>query len=290
MNNTSKGYKWMTNGIDRIYIKNDQFNNYLSQGWKFGMDDEFKRKNSLLKIGKSSGKCLDPQKELERKQKISNSMKGNKNWMFNKHHGNAKQGWYKNIHCDSTWELAFLVYHIEHNLNIKRCDKQFNFYWENEIHKYIPDFITDEGIIEIKGRKSTKSLEKEKQFPNIKVIDQNLIKPYLEYVINKYGEEFWKQLYENYSKDYQEQQYTDKINRKIKKQKETENRRIILENACKNSNIDFSKFGWSNKLVNYLDNRNELFDKLIFRALKKYYKEFFNIYKPFIRKSSKIIL
>ena len=190
----TKGYKWMNNGTQSKYVKPEKFNEYLNNGWIFGMDDQLKKIH--LSKNKSTGKCKDPQKELERKQKISNSMKGNKNWMFNKHHGNAKQGWYKNIHCDSTWELAFLVYYMEHNLNIKRCDKQFDFYWENKIHKYIPDFITDEGIIEIKGRKSLKSLEKEKQFPNIKVIDQNLIKPYLDYVINKYGNEFWKYLYE----------------------------------------------------------------------------------------------
>lgn len=195
INNRNKGYKWMNNGIQTKCIKPEKINEYLNDGWVFGMDDQFKKIHSPK--NKSIGKCKDPQKELERKQKISNSMKGNKNWMFNKHHGNAKQGWYKNMHCDSTWELAFLVYYIEHNLNIKRCDKQFDFYWENKIHKYIPDFITDEGIIEIKGRKSAKSLEKEKQFPNIKVIDQNLIKPYLDYVVNKYGNEFWKYLYEN---------------------------------------------------------------------------------------------
>jgi hypothetical protein len=197
MNNTSKGYKWMTNGIDRVYIKCDQFNDYLSKGWRFGMDDEFKRKNSLLKIGKSSGKALTPEKELERKQKISNSMKGNKNWMFNKHHGNAKQGWYKGIHCDSTWELAFLVFYKEHNLNIQRCTEKFEYIWNNEKHIYIPDFITDEGIIEIKGRKTKQSEEKHKQFPNIILIDYNLMKPYLNYVQNKYGENFWEVLYEN---------------------------------------------------------------------------------------------
>lgn len=191
-----KGYKWITNDIEQKLVNSNDLINYLNKGWHLGMSIKFKETISKSLKGKSSGKASTPEKELERKQKISNSMKGNKNWMFNKHHGNAKQGWYHNIHCDSTWELAFLVYYIEHNLNIKRCDKQFDFYWENEIHKYIPDFITDEGIIEIKGRKNIKSVEKEKQFPNIKVIDQNLIKPYLEYVINKYGEEFWKQLYE----------------------------------------------------------------------------------------------
>jgi len=88
-------------------------------------------------------------------------MKGNTNWMFNKRRGNSKQGWYKGIHCDSTWELAFLVYYLEHNLNIKKCTKALDFYWEGSLHKYYPDFETDEGIIEIKGRKTKKSLAKE---------------------------------------------------------------------------------------------------------------------------------
>jgi len=88
-------------------------------------------------------------------------MKGNTNWMFNKRRGNSKQGWYKGIHCDSTWELAFLVYYLEHNLNIKKCTKVLDFYWEGSLHKYYPDFETDEGIIEIKGRKTKKSLAKE---------------------------------------------------------------------------------------------------------------------------------
>lgn len=52
-------------------------------------------------------------------------------------------------------------------------------------------------------------------------------------------------------------------------------RRNILINAHKNSNIDFSKSGWSKKLYIWLLNRNELFTKMIFRAIKFYYPEFF---------------
>lgn len=192
----TKGYKWITNGLEHKYIKESEIDLYLNNGWKYGMSDNFKIRNSLSKIGKPSGKCKDPQKELERKQKISNSLKDNTNWMYNKHHGNAKQGWYCGIHCDSTWELAFLVYYKEHKLYIERCKEKLEYKWNNSKHIYIPDFITDEGIIEIKGRKTKQSLEKEKQFPNIKVIDINLIQPYLEYVINKYGKEFWKKLYD----------------------------------------------------------------------------------------------
>ena len=191
-----KGYKWLTDGINQIFVSPNKFNEYLNLGWHFGISNITKEYISKSLIGKPNGKASTEEKELERKKKISNSMKGNTNWMYNKHHGNAKQGWYNGIHCDSTWELAFLVYYKEHNLYIERCKEQYDFIWENKIHKYIPDFITDEGIIEIKGRKTKKSLEKENQFPQVKVIDTNLIKPYLDYVINKYGDNFWKVLYE----------------------------------------------------------------------------------------------
>jgi len=65
--------------------------------------------------------------------------------------GRGKQGWYKGIHCDSSWELAFLVYYKDHNLNIERCKEKRSYIWNNEVHSYYPDFITDGGIIEIKG-------------------------------------------------------------------------------------------------------------------------------------------
>lgn len=188
---------WVNNKIENKSISIKDLELYLSNGWTKGLNDKFRENLSKSLIGLSTGRASSPEKEEERKRKISQSMKGNTNWKFNKRHGNSKQGWYNGIHCDSTWELAFLVYYKEHNLYIKRCKLQLDFQWNGEIHKYIPDFETEEGIIEIKGRKDKKAIEKEKQFPDIKVIDSNLIKPYLEYVINKYGINFWEQLYEN---------------------------------------------------------------------------------------------
>ena len=37
-----------------------------------------------------------------------------------------------------------------------------------------------------------------KQFPNIIIYDKNKMKPILEYVIQKYGNEFWKIIYDKY--------------------------------------------------------------------------------------------
>lgn len=74
---------------------------------------------------------------------------------------------------------------------------------------------------------------------------------------------------------------------KIEKQQNKEiifnKRREILINAVKNSNIDFTKFGWSEKLKKYLIENNLLFSKKILHSLVKYYNEFFEEYKPFLR-------
>lgn len=84
----------------------------------------------------------------------------------------------------------------------------------------------------------------------------------------------------NKIKYYKERQILNKINQKQNKINSYKN---ILQNACKESNIDFTKFGWTSKLIQYLKNRNELIDININRALNKYYPEFINIYHPFIR-------
>ena len=87
--------------------------------------------------------------------------------------------------------------------------------------------------------------------------------------------------------NYVNQQYIKKHKNKLEKEKikaklienkikEYNTKRNILINAYKNSGIDFTKSGWSTKLYNWLLQRNELFNKVVFRALKKYYPEFFN--------------
>lgn len=267
----STDYKWMTNGIDTKYVNKNNIDEYIALGWIFGIDNDHKQKLSNTLKGKAVGKCLDPIKELERKQKISNSMKGNTNWMHNKKRGNGKKGRYKGFKCDSTWELAFIVYHIEHNLNIKQCNIVYEYIYEGEIHKYYPDFITDDGIIEIKGRKNKKALAKEQQYPNVIIIDASKIKRYLDYVIQKYGEEFWKVLYEDKSNiKLSKKQITGQKN---KNDKYVYNKNIIID-LEQNSNIDFSKFGWVEKAKIYLQRKNINITNLS-RFIKRYYPEFF---------------
>jgi len=183
------------NGVKR-YISPPELDEYIKDGWNVGISDE-EREAYVEKIKyKHVGRAKDEELERLRKERISLKMLGNKNWEKNKTRGNGKRGWYKGIYCDSSWELAYVVFHVEHNLPIKRSTLRLPFVWEGKTHTYIPDFETNEGIIEIKGRKTKKSLEKQNQYPHIKVIDIDGIKPYLEYVITKYGINFIEVLYD----------------------------------------------------------------------------------------------
>ena len=112
--------------------------------------------------------------------------------------GRGKQGWYKGIHCDSSWELAYLVYHLDHNLYIERCKEKRQYVWNNKQHTYYPDFITDDGIIEIKGYSTDQWKSKEEQNHDVKVLYKDDMKLYLDYVINTYGTDFIK-LYDGYN-------------------------------------------------------------------------------------------
>jgi len=68
------------------------------------------------------------------------------------------------------------------------------------IRKYYPDYILDDGTyVEVKGYEDEKVKVKHKTFISsghiLNVIGKEEIKPYLQYVIEKYGKDFTR-LYE----------------------------------------------------------------------------------------------
>lgn len=67
----------------------------------------------------------------------------------------------------------------------------------------------------------------------------------------------------------------NKLKEKILKAEEKENReKEIIRNLIYNSGIDFSKSTWSKQSIEYLKSRNELWNKGIFRCIRKYFPEF----------------
>lgn len=191
---STKGTICVTNGYNEKYIVPELLKEYENQGWYRGRCISLieKMKNNSINTGKAKTVEL----EKQRKEKISKSMKNNDLCGgYRLGSGRGHKGWYNNIYCDSSWELAMVCYYIEHNMNIKRCKEKRTYIFNGETHSYYPDFITDTGIIEIKGFTTEQWKAKNLQNPDIKVLYHKDVKVYLDYVIEKYGETFWKILY-----------------------------------------------------------------------------------------------
>ena len=105
-------------------------------------------------------------------------------------HKSYKRGYYKGIWCDSSWELAYLLYCFDNNISVERNNKYFEYEFEGKIYKFYPDFIVDGKFVEIKGFYTPKNKVKLEKFPNVLFIDRKLILPYLKYAIEHYGKNF----------------------------------------------------------------------------------------------------
>ena len=138
----------------------------------------------------------------EAKSKISNKMLGNQNGRLAKGCGRGKKGWYKGFFCDSTYELAYVIYCLDHNIDIKRNTEYFTYEYKGKQHRYYPDFIVNGELIEIKGYHSDlvdiklKSVNKP-----IKILYYDNMKYIFDYIYEKYGYKIYKtknNLYEMY--------------------------------------------------------------------------------------------
>lgn len=105
----------------------------------------------------------------------------------------CKYGTYKGFYCDSSWELAFLMYCLDKGIQIQRNTQAFDYIYKDKPHKYYPDFLVDDTFIEIKGRLSKQDIAKIEQFPlkdKFKLINSSNINMYINYAINTYGSNF----------------------------------------------------------------------------------------------------
>jgi hypothetical protein len=119
---------------------------------------------------------------------------------YRKNAGRGKRGYYKGIYCMSSWELAWVVYQLEHGKIVEQCKEKFEYVMNGKIHHYTPDFIINKVYYEIKNWHRPDTDFKINYFPkNKKLIliegkKQN--KVFLDYVEKKYGKNFYEVLYE----------------------------------------------------------------------------------------------
>ena len=228
-----------------------------------GKEKALEIKNKLSKNCK--GVASTPEKELERRRKISEKAIGG----YVPGSGRGKSGWYKGYWCDSSWELAFVIYHLDHKIKFERNKESFVYEFEGKAHKYYPDFIYEDGTyIEVKGYYNKQTIHKKEQFKeNLLFLDKDGMENILFYVNKFYGKNFIE-LYENrkieynfmeikltwchdrvYVYEFKSRKKKEKIlNRRNKKLDIKEFLVIERREILDNSNIDLMKYGWVQKV------------------------------------------
>lgn len=111
---------------------------------------------------------------------------------------------------DSSWELAFFIYHIDHGskIQVHPSDKEFLYNYSGFVHRYYPDFKLDGKYVEIKGSQffnkdkfgnpydSSKDLLYQAKYQCM--VDNSVIiitdcSKYLLYIKNTYGKDYLEQ-------------------------------------------------------------------------------------------------
>lgn len=273
--------KHTESGIQRVKTNSKMLSKKLKgcKSWNKGLTkethpslkkaSETHKKNNYVPWNKGKKNCYSK----ETLENISTSMKRVAKERVSCHGvGKAYQGWYKDYWCDSQWELAFVIYCLDHNIEIKRCNEGFKYSYNNEIHFYYPDFIVNNEYIEIKGYQNEKDLCKFNSFPKdkiLKVYRYNDLKPIFSYIFDNYNIKNMNNIHILYTNPY-------KIKFKDKKEKVDINKLRI--ERIKEYNIDFTKLGWVEKIAN-LENISHT---QVTRFMKKFMPDFYE--KCYVRK------
>ena len=101
--------------------------------------------------GELTGSFKGHKHSEESKKKISLGTSKSYNYDANRKSGRGKKGYYKGFYCASTYELAYVIYCLDHNIQIERCKEYFEYEYQGQKHRYYPDFVVNDEIVEIKG-------------------------------------------------------------------------------------------------------------------------------------------
>jgi hypothetical protein len=93
-----------------------------------------------------------PERERARRAKLSMIAKERGLGGYERGSGRGKKGWYRGFWCDSTYELAFVVWALDHEIPFERNLELFPYEYEGRVLHWMPDFLLADGTyIEIKG-------------------------------------------------------------------------------------------------------------------------------------------
>ncbi|HEY1296357.1 MAG TPA: hypothetical protein VGJ60_25040 [Chloroflexota bacterium] len=147
------------------------------------------RANELLRTS--------PDLEARRRKKLSTVARQRCLGQYREGSGRGKKGRYKGHWCDSSYELAFVIYALDHGFWFERNWQSFSYWWGGRARSWIPDFrLKNNMYLEIKGYESPQVQAKFAAFPHgLIVVKRENMQFVFDYVIGSYGRDFTR-LYE----------------------------------------------------------------------------------------------
>lgn len=118
--------------------------------------------------------------------------------------GRSKSGYYRGIYCGSTYELCWVIYHLDNEISFKRFEGVI----EGNGLKYIPDFLIGEKeIVEIKGY-WTEKVDRKRELAeslgySVKILYKDDLAPMFKHVEERYGTKTFQKLYDDHRPNYQ---------------------------------------------------------------------------------------
>lgn len=120
---------------------------------------------------------------------------------YRKGSGRSKSGYYNGIYCGSTYELCWVIYNIDHQIEFTRFPGKL----EKDGVTYYPDFLLSDGItiVETKGYERQDSVDKKTNVAesfgySVKVLRKEDLHYAFEYVTQAYGTKKFYELYDGY--------------------------------------------------------------------------------------------
>lgn len=162
--------------------------------WNAGLTKELDQRIATKAKNESSRRLGKPNPiSDDARAKLRNLAKERNLGGYNPTGGRGKKGWYCGYWCDSSWELAWVIYQLDHGLVFVKNTVRFQYTYDNKLRNYIPDFFipATNTYVEIKGYRSAQFDAKVAEFPHsLVVVYENDMLDILQYVVAKHGKEF----------------------------------------------------------------------------------------------------
>ncbi len=130
-----------------------------------------------------------PELEAARRAKLSQVALRRGLGGYERGSGRGKKGWFRGYWCDSTYELVFVAYALDHDIPFERNLEVFPYEYADKLMRWIPDFrLADGTYVEIKGYLSAQALAKFEYFYRpLLVLTQAELRDMFEYVWRTHG-------------------------------------------------------------------------------------------------------